>query len=443
MTDFAHPQENRHRANGHSPLPSAEVLVRRSEALDLWRLLARGRPPELSAAGDPEVEHLTFGILPLTDCGPIVVAHEKKFFERYGIGSRITKFASWTASWDGLLSGRAHAAQMLFGMPVAAAVGKLGTEHKPLVIPWILNRNGQAITVSIRHSERVSSSARDLRSFVQECRAKGRPMAFASTLQPGTHAMWLRYWLASGGINPDNDVALITIPPPMMVANMRAGRLDGFCAGEPWNARAIEEELGFTAVLSEEIWPDHPEKVLAFTEDFSEAHPNSVKAALKALHEASLWCDEEGNHDELAAILEQPQYLACPAKTINSRLGPTVDCANGRIARDLRGLTFSCRECNYPQPKFAVWWLSQFRRWAMLPSPPDYLGVAARVMRPDFYEAAMNELGVPQGRPEFTSETLLDGKVFDPAQPEKYAADFEITALKKKPVIDSHERINS
>jgi nitrate/nitrite transport system substrate-binding protein len=206
--------------------------------------------------------------------------------------------------------------------------------------------------------------------------------------------------------------------------------------GRTWNAKAIEEELGFTAVLSEEIWPDHPEKVLAFTEDFSEAQPNSVKAALKALHEASLWCDEEGNRDELAAILEQPHYLACPTRTIKSRLGSTVDCANGRLARNLRGLTFSRRECNYPQPKFAVWWLAQFRRWGMLPSAPDYLGVATRVMRPDFYNAAMNELGgVPHRRPDFTSETLLDGKVFDPAQPEKYAADFEITALKKKPPV--------
>jgi nitrate/nitrite transport system substrate-binding protein len=432
MTDFVHQQGNGHRADGQPSLRSTELSPRRIETLDLSPLLARGRSPELSVAGDPELEQLTFGILPLTDCAPIVVAHEKRFFERHGISSSVAKFGSWTASRDGLLSRKAHAAHMLFGMPVAAAVGKLGTEHRPLVIPWILNRNGQAITVSVRHSELVGSSARNLRAFAQEHREKGRPMVFAMTLQPGTHAMWLRYWLAAGGINPDIDVALITIPPPMMVMNMRAGRLDGFCAGEPWNLRAVEEELGFTAVLSEEIWPDHPEKVLAFTEEFSEAHPNSVKATLKALHEASIWCDEENNRDELAAILEQPQYLACPAKTIKSRLGATVDCGNGRIVRNLRGLTFSRRQCNYPQPKFAVWWLSQFRRWAMLPSAPDYLGVAARVMRPDLYEAAMNELGVPHGRPEFTSETLLDGKVFDPAQPEKYAADFEITALKKK-----------
>jgi nitrate/nitrite transport system substrate-binding protein len=185
-----------------------------------------------------------------------VIAHEKGFFEKHGIKSSVTKFASWTASRDGLLSGKAQAAQMLFGMPVAAAVGKLGTEHRPLVIPWILNRNGQAITVSLRHRELLASTnTRSLRAFAQERREKGRPMVFAMTLQPGTHAMWLRYWLAAGGINPDGDVALITIPPPMMVANMRAGRLDGFCAGEPWNMRAIEEGLGFTAVLSEEIWP--------------------------------------------------------------------------------------------------------------------------------------------------------------------------------------------
>ena len=389
-----------------------DVSRQRGGVLDLSVLLGHGPSLEVAEVGEPEVNRLTFGILPLTDCAPIVVAHEKGLFEKHGIESSVAKFVSWTASRDGLLSGKAHAAHMLFGMPVAAAVGKLGTEHRPLVIPWILNRNGQAITVSVRHRELLAANARDLRGFARERREKGRPMVFAMTLQPGTHAMWLRYWLAAGGIDPDSDVALVTIPPPMMVANMRAGRLDGFCAGEPWNVKAVEEGLGFTAVLSEEIWPDHPEKVLAITEEFSEAHPNSVKATLKALHEASIWCDDETNHDELATILEPPPYLDCPASTIKSRLGPKIDLGGGRIANNLRGLTFSNRDCNYPQPKFAVWWLSQFRRWSMLPVAPDYLGVAARVMRPDFYEAAMNELGVPHGRAEFSPEVLFDGRVF-------------------------------
>jgi nitrate/nitrite transport system substrate-binding protein len=430
--DAIRQQANGNRADAQTAGRSAGVSASRSGGLDLSLLLERGRALEIAQEGEPEVRQLTFGILPLTDCAPIVVAHAKGFFLRHGIESSVMKFGSWTASRDGLMRGRTQAAHMLFGMPVAAAVGKLGTEHRPLVIPWILNRNGQAITVSVRHREILRSSARDLRALAQERRDKGRPMVFAMTLQPGTHAMWLRYWLAAGGINPDKDVALITIPPPMMVANMSAGRLDGFCVGEPWNAKAVDEGLGFTAILSEEIWRDHPEKVLAFAEEFSETNPNSVKGTLKALHEASIWCDEEANRDELATLLAEPPYLNCPASLIKSRLGSSVDCGNGRTARKLRGLTFSGDDCNYPQPKFAVWWLSQFRRWMMLPSSPDYLGVAARVMRPDFYEASMNELGASHGRANFDTETLFDGKVFDPAEPEKYAADFEITSLRKK-----------
>jgi nitrate/nitrite transport system substrate-binding protein len=429
--DAIQEQANKSKAIAPATGRAAGVSASRSGGLDFSLLLERSRALEVAEEGEPEVRHLTFGILPLTDCAPIVVAHAKGFFLRHGIESSVIKLGSWTASRDALMSGRAQAAHMLFGMPVAAAIGKLGTQHRPLVIPWILNRNGQAITVSVRHREILSTNARDLRALARERREKGRPMVFAMTLQPGTHAMWLRYWLAAGGINPDKDVALITIPPPMMVANMRAGRLDGFCAGEPWNAKAVDEELGFTAILSEEIWPDHPEKVLAFAEEFSEANPNSVKATLKALHEASIWCDEEANRDELAALLAEPPYLNCPASLIRSRLGSSIDCGNGRTAGNLCGLTFSGDECNYPQPKFAVWWLSQFRRWMMLPSAPDYLGVAARVMRPDFYETSMNELGASYGTANFAPETLFDAKVFDPAEPEKYAADFEITNLRK------------
>jgi nitrate/nitrite transport system substrate-binding protein len=403
----------------------------RSEALDLSTLITRTRLSSVRETGEPEVRQLAFGILPLTDCAPLAIAHSKGFFLRYGIESEVIRFTSWTECRDALMNGRVQAAQMLFGMPVAAAVGKLGADHRPLVIPWILNRNGQAITVSLTHREMLRSSARDLRVLARERRERGRPLVFAMTLQPGTHAMWLRYWLAAGGIDPNHDVALITIPPPMMVANIRAGRLDGFCAGEPWNAKAVDEELGFTAILSEEIWPDHPEKVLALSEEFSEANPQSVKAVLKALHEASLWCDQEANHDELTMLLEQPSYLNCPANLIKSRLGSSIDCGNGRMVRARYGLTFSRRECNYPQPKFAVWWLSQFRRWMMLPSAPDYLGVAARVMRPDFYEAAMNELGVSHGRANFAPESFFDGKIFNPSEPEKYATDFEIASLRK------------
>ena len=426
-----------HHVNGSRSAPQADSRTvdgpSGSAALDLSMFMAVSRSEAVSEPAEPEVRQLTFGILPLTDCAPISVGHSKGFFAKHGIESKILRFRNWTETRDGLMGGQAHAAQMLFGMPVAAAVGKLGADHRPLVIPWILSRNGQAITVSVSHRELLNSSARDLRALARERRDSGRPLVFAMTLQPGTHAMWLRYWLAAGGVNPQTDVALITIPPSMMVANMRAGRLDGFCVGEPWNTKAVEEKLGFTAILSEEIWPDHPEKVLAFSEEFAETHPNSVKATLKALHEASVWCDEETNRDELAALLAEPCYLNCAPSLIKSRLGSRIDCGNGRIATGLRGVTFSRGDCNYPQPKFAVWWLSQFRRWMMLPSAPDYLGVATRVMRPDFYEATMDELGLSHSRVNFAPETLLDGKSFDPADPEGYAANFDITSLRANP----------
>jgi nitrate/nitrite transport system substrate-binding protein len=320
---------------------------------------------------------------------------------------------------------------MLFGMPIGAAVGKLGSEQKPLIVPWILNRNGQAITLAAKHRGKLGANPKDMRVLAHECRDRGRPLVFGMTLAPGTHAMWLRYWLAAGGIHPDKDVALITVPPPQMVENMRAQRMDGCCVGEPWNTRAIADGLGFTAILSEEIWRDHPEKVMAWTEEFAETNPNSVKAALKALHEASRWCDEPANRAELATLLSGPAYLDAPAELIAARLGNNIECGDGRTVSGLRGVTFHARNANYPQAKYAVWWLSQFRRWTMLPLAPDYLGVAGRVMRPDFYEAAVKELGATHGGADLAPETLFDGKVFDPSEPEEYAASFEISALRR------------
>ena len=403
----------------------------RSAGLDLATLMPGSRASGVAAEGAPEVAQLSFGILPLVDCAPIVVAQVRGIFAKYGIEANITKLASWTALRDALNSGALHAAHMLFGMPVGAAVGKLGNDQKPLIIPWILSRNGQAITLGSKHRGKFADDPKALRPLAITQRDIGRPMVFGITLAPGTHAMWLRYWLAAGGIHPHQDVALITVPPPQMAANMKTGRIDGFCVGEPWNARAIADGVGFTAICTEEIWPDHPEKVLAFTEEFAEAHPCTVKATLKALHEASVWCDDSTNHDALAELLARPEFIGAPAELLRARLGKCVDYGDGRKRDDLRGLTFSARNANYPQAKYALWWLSQFRRWTMLPLMPDYLGVTTRVMRPDFYEAAMAELGVHHGGADLSPETLFDGRPFDPASPEAYAAGFPITSLRK------------
>ena len=242
-------------------------------------------------AGNAEMK---FGIIALTDCSPIVIAHEKGFFKKYGINATVAKGANWAAIRDSLSNGDNQATHMLIGMPIASTMGLLGAPKKPMIIPWLLNRNGQSITLANKYKGKVADDPKALKPFVDEAKKAGTPLAFAMTFPPGTHAMWMRYYLAAGGINPDTDISLITVPPPQMVANMKVGKMDGFCVGEPWNARAIADDIGFTSINTQGIWKDHPEKVCAFTAEFADKNPKTVKAVLKAPAEASVWLDDDG-----------------------------------------------------------------------------------------------------------------------------------------------------
>ena len=382
------------------------------------------------ASDAPEMSEMRFGIIALTDNSPIVIAHEKGFFKKYGINAVVAKGANWAAIRDALSNGDNHATHMLLGMPIASTMGLLGSPKKPMVIPWILNRNGQAITLRVELMGKVRSDPKPLKPLVDAAKAAGNPMTFAMTFPPGTHAMWMRYWLGAGGINPDKDVALITIPPPQMVANMKVGKMDGFCVGEPWNARAIADGIGFTALTTQDLWKDHPEKVCAFTAEFAEKNPRAVKAVLKALHEASVWLDKLENRPEQAAIVSRPTYINCPPEIILGRLQGHYDFGDGRRKEDPNYMIFSQRNCNYPQPKFAVWWLTQFRRWGMVQGTPDYAGVARQVMRPDLYEEAMKEIGYKHGGLDNKPEKFFDGAVFDPARAEAHATGFAVHNLK-------------
>jgi nitrate/nitrite transport system substrate-binding protein len=386
-------------------------------------------PMPLGKSG-PEVTDLRFGIIALTDCSPIVIAHEKGFFKKYGINSTIVKGASWAAIRDSLSNGDIQATHMLLGMPIASTMGLLGAPKKPMVIPWLLNRNGQAITVRSDLKGKVGADPKVFGKLALDAKRAGKPMTFAMTFPPGTHAMWIRYYLGAGGVNPDRDAALVTIPPPQMVANMKVGKMDAFCVGEPWNARAIADNIGFTAITTQEIWPDHPEKVCAFTAEFAAKHPKTVKAVLKALHEASVWLDHMPNRVEQAEIVSRPTYINCQPELILGRLQGHYDYGDGRKVEDSKYMIFSSRNCNYPQYKYAIWWLTQFRRWGMLDAAPAYDEIARQVMRPDLYEEAMKELGVTHGGANDSSETLFDGKVFDPKAAEAYATSFEIHGLK-------------
>jgi nitrate/nitrite transport system substrate-binding protein len=383
------------------------------------------------ASDAPETTKMRFGIIALTDCSPIVIAHEKGLFKKYGIESTVLKGANWAAIRDNLSSGVIQGTHMLIGMPIASTMGLAGSPKKPMIIPWLLNRNGQAISLKTDWKGKISNDPKAIKPFVEKAQKLGEPLTFAMTFPPGTHAMWMRYYLAAGGIHPDKDISLIVVPPAQMVSNMKIGKMDGFCVGEPWNARAIADGIGFTSVTTQDMWKDHPEKVCAFLAEFAEKNPKTVKACLKALHEASVWLDDLNNRPEQCDIVSKATYINCEAKTILGRLQGHYDYGDGRKIEDEYYMHFSKRNCNYPQPKFCKWFLAQHRRWGMTTGAPDYEGITRQVMRTDIYEEAMKEIGYAHGGLNNDKETLFDGATFDPTGDlEVYAKSFAVHSLK-------------
>lgn len=398
--------------------------------------LPRGWVGSVYASDAPEVSAMKFGMIALTDCSPIVIAHEKGFFKKHGINATVAKGANWAAIRDSLSNGDNQATHMLIGMPIASTMGLGDSPRKPMIIPWLLNRNGQSITLKKELAGKVKDDPKALKAFADAAKQAGTPMTFAVTFPPGTHAMWMRYFLAAGGIHPGDakgggaDVSLVTIPPAQMVSNMKVGKMDGYCVGEPWNARAIAEQIGFTSINSQGLWKDHPEKVCAFTAEFADKNPKTVKAVLKGLHEASVWLDKLENRPEQAQIVSAPTYIGCPPEIILGRLQGKYDMGDGRKFRDQHYMIFHDRNCNYPQPKYCQWWLTQLRRWGFTEGVPDYAGVTKEVMRPDIYEEAMKEIGYTHGGLDQKPETLFDGNTFDPAGDlEAYAASFDVKSI--------------
>src|SRR5687767_3753749 len=311
--------------------------------------LPQGWVGGLYASDAPETVEMKFGIIALTDCSPIIIAHEKGFFKKYGINATVAKGANWAAIRDSLANGDNQGTHMLIGMPIASTMGLAGSPKKPMIIPWLLNRNGQSITLKKELAGKVKDDPKALKPLVDAAKKAGTPMTFAMTFPPGTHAMWMRYYLAAGGIHPGDamgggaDVSLITIPPPQMVANMKVGKMDGFCVGEPWNARAISDGIGYTGINTQDIWKDHPEKVCAFTAEFADKNPKTVKAVLKALHEASVWLDKLENRAEQAEIVSRPTYINCPKDLILPRLLGDCDFGDGRKKKDPNYMIYSER----------------------------------------------------------------------------------------------------
>ena len=399
-----------------------------SSAATLMSGLPAGWVGSVYADDSPEVSAMRFGMIALTDCAPIVMAHELGYFKKFGIDSTISKEASWAVIRDKLSLGENHATHMLIGMPLASTMGLAGSPVKPMVIPWLLNRNGQAITLNNKLKQAGVKTPAQVKPIADKAKSGGEPLAFAMTFPPGTHAMWIRYYLAAGGIHPDRDIALITIPPPQMVSNMKVGKMDGFCVGEPWNNRAIEDGIGFTVTTTQQMWKDHPEKVCAFTEEFAHKNPKTVKAILKGLHLASVHLDKLENRPSAAEVISRPTYINCPPEIILERLLGKYTYGDGRVEKDPNYMIYSDRQCNYPQAIYGTWWLTQFRRWGMVKEAPDYAGIPKRVLRSDIYMEAMKEMGVATKVTEIASVSLFDSTL-EAKDPEKYAKSFPIHSM--------------
>ncbi|WP_154057743.1 CmpA/NrtA family ABC transporter substrate-binding protein [Pseudescherichia vulneris] len=378
------------------------------------------------AAGSdaPEKKEIRVGFIPLTDCASVVMAAVKKFDEKYGIKIILSKESSWASVRDKLVSGELDAAHVLYGLVYGLQLGVSGPQHDMAML-MTLNNNGQAITLSNQLKAAGVTDAASLKKTIDGS-AKGT-YTFAQTFPTGTHAMWLYYWLANAGIHPFNDVRNVVVPPPQMVMNMKIGNMSGYCVGEPWNQRAILDGIGFTAATTQEIWPDHPEKILGTTSAWVTANPNTARALTAAVLEASRWIDtSDANRLETVKTIAGRAYVNTSPETIQGRMLGDYDNGLGKKWKDAHGMRFfNDGAVNYPYLSDGMWFLTQHKRWGLIDADPDYLAVAKTINRTDLYKQAATAVGgINLPASEMRSSTLFDGKVWDGSNPADYANSF-------------------
>ena len=321
-------------------------------------------PDRAAAAAQQEFHQglavVRVGYLPLTDSAPLIVAKELRLDHQHGIHLELSRENSWSALRDRLVSGQLDAAHALYGMVYGIHLG-IGSVQREMAILMGMNSNGQAITLS---SALVRQGVQDEIAFADWILSGKRRLVLAQTFPTGTHAMWLYYWLASLGIHPLEDVDMLTIPPQRMVSAMQEQELDGFCAGEPWNALAIARSAGFTVATSQQIWPDHPEKVLATCADWADGNPVLSGRLISTLLEAARFADAQENREQVAHWLARPDYLDVKTEIVAERLLGHYANGLGRQWNDpCRVAFFGEGRVNFPWLSDGIWFMTQLRRW--------------------------------------------------------------------------------
>lgn len=399
--------------------------------------------PVRAAGGALETKKAKLGFIALTDAAPLFVADEKGFFAKHGMTEvEVLKQSSWGTTRDNLVLGSQRngidGAHILTPMPYLISSGAMTANNVqvPMYILARLNLAGQCISVGNEYKDlKVGTDAGAFKAALAAKRASGKAVNAAMTFPGGTHDMWIRYWLAAGGIDPTRDIATIVVPPAQMVANMKVGSMDTFCVCEPWNRQLINQGIGYTANTTGELWHNHPEKAFGMRADYVDANPNATKALLKAVMEAQMFCEDPANREEVARICAKRRWINAPFEDIVDRMRGDFDYGTGRVVENSpQQMRYWKDQASYPFQSHDLWFLTENIRWGYLPRDFDMKGWVAKVNREDLWRQAAKELGVAAADiPASTSrgvETFFDGKVFDPANPMAYLDSLAIKSMR-------------
>jgi len=418
----------------HASIPRRNLLKTAGAASLLSFITPAMRSVAWAAdGGGPEVKAAKLGFIALTDAAPLFVALEKGFFAKHGMPDvEVLKQSSWGATRDNLVLGAAKngidGAHILTPMPYLISAGAVTANNIPTPIQILarLNLAGQCISVGKEYSNlKLGTDAKPFKAELEAKKASGKAVNAAMTFPGGTHDLWIRYWLAAGGIDPTKDISTIVVPPPQMVANMKVGNMDTFCVCEPWNAQLINQNIGYTALTTGELWKNHPEKAFALREDFVEKNPKATQALTMAIMEAQMFCERPENKEEMANICASRRWMNAPYADVIDRMKGNFDYGNGKVVKDSEfQMRYWKDQTSYPFKSHDLWFLTENIRWGYLPSNTDTKALVDRVNREDLWRQAAKSLGVSASDiPTSTSrgvETFFDGKVFDPENPKAY-----------------------
>ncbi len=373
------------------------------------QILPLGSITEAFAQGTGALEKksLKIGFIPITCATPIIMAAPMGFYEKQGLDVEVVKTAGWAVIRDKTLNKEYDAAHMLAPMPLAISLG-VGSNPVPYTVPAIENINGQAITLAMKHKDN-----RDPKNW------KG--FKFAVPFDYSMHNYLLRYYLAEHGIDPDTDVQIRSVPPPEMVANLRADNIDGYLGPDPMNQRAVYDGVGFIHILSKNIWDGHPCCAFAASREFVTTMPNTYGALLRAIVDATAFAHKAENRKDIAAAIAPTNYLNQPLTVVEQILTGTFADGLGKIERVPNRADFD----PFPWESFAVWILTQMKRWGQIKGDIDYAKVAAQVYLATDAQRLMAAQGLTP--PTTTTKTFsVMGKTFDPAKADEYLASFKI-----------------